>query len=167
MADYERWNDKSREAFKYDAPYFNEDLGNSINYCKKLIAEGQPEPYRRFEIETKDGKHIGFLGAGHFKNINDVQLGISIMEDTLWSKGLGTEAFSLLVDYIFTAHNLTRLGYSTWSGNERMMRLGKKLGFVEEGRIRRSCFVRGVFYDGMDMGILREEWLARKAKASL
>ena len=41
-----------------------------------------------------------------------------------------------------------------------MLGVGKKLGFIEEARIRKSCFVKGEFYDRISKGILRDEWEA-------
>jgi RimJ/RimL family protein N-acetyltransferase len=46
-----------------------------------------------------------------------------------------------------------------------MIRVGEKLGFTLEGRIRRGCEVKGQFYDRIKMGLLREEWQARRAIA--
>ena len=43
-----------------------------------------------------------------------------------------------------------------------MIRVGEKLGFALEGRIRNGCEVGGRFYDRIKMGLLRPEWLARR-----
>lgn len=47
---------------------------------------------------------------------------------------------------------------TTWSGNERMIRVAEKLGMQLEGRIRKVRFHEGNYYDSVRMGILREEW---------
>jgi len=51
--------------------------------------------------------------------------------------------------------------FATWSGNERMCRLGRRLGWVEEARFRQAREVRGQRYDSDVYGVLREEWRAR------
>jgi RimJ/RimL family protein N-acetyltransferase len=80
---------------------------------------------------------------------------------------LGTEAFSLWIDYLFREMDLTRIGFTTWQGNTMMLGLGRKLGFAEEARIRRSCLVNGKFYDRISMGVLREEWEAKRVEFGL
>ncbi len=43
-----------------------------------------------------------------------------------------------------------------------MIKLGEKLGFIEEARIRKGCEINGIFYDRIKMGILRNEWEEKK-----
>ena len=165
ITDYERWNDPSSKAFQFDGPWYkNDNLSALIEHRKKKLSEGFKTPYRSLEIDTIKGKHIGWVNAYH--NENDphaTAIGISINVDEHWGKGMGTEALTLWIDYLFREMNLIRIGFTTWQGNPMMLRVGEKLGFVEEARIRRSCLVKGQFYDRISMGILREEWGARKA----
>jgi RimJ/RimL family protein N-acetyltransferase len=51
-----------------------------------------------------------------------------------------------------------RLDFATWSGNVGMLRIGQRLGFVEEGRFREARVVDGVPHDAVVMGGLRREW---------
>ena len=53
---------------------------------------------------------------------------------------------------------LVRVGLTTWSGNERMIRVAEKLGMQMEARIRKVRYYDGHYYDSIRMGILREEW---------
>jgi RimJ/RimL family protein N-acetyltransferase len=39
-----------------------------------------------------------------------------------------------------------------------MIRVGRKLGFQVEARIRNGCEVEGKLYDRVKLGILRSEW---------
>ncbi len=50
---------------------------------------------------------------------------------------------------------------STWSGNERMIKVAERLGMKEEARIRKARMVENQYYDAIKMGILREEWTAQ------
>jgi len=56
---------------------------------------------------------------------------------------------------------LVRVGYTTWSGNARMIKVGEKLGMTMEARLRKVRFWNGTYYDSIRMGILREEWESR------
>jgi len=165
IADYERWNNPASKALQYDGPWYNDNLGLSklIEGRKRRLSQGYAPPYHTLEIDTKEARHIGWVSAYYSeRDPHATEIGISIQADELWGKGIGTEAFSLWTDYLFRELNLTRIGFTTWQGNPAMLKVGAKLGFVEEARIRKSCFVRGEFYDRVSMGILREEWEARK-----
>lgn len=87
-----------------------------------------------------------------------LEMGIVLHEPGSWGKGLGTRAMKLWIDHLFSTMPLVRVGYTTWSGNERMIRVGKKLGMTLEARIRKVRFYNGQYYDSIRMGLLREEW---------
>lgn len=87
-----------------------------------------------------------------------LEMGIVLHENTSWSKGLGTRAMTLWMKHLFTTMPLERVGFTTWSGNIRMMRVGEKLGMQLEAKIRRVRFYEGVYYDSIRMGILRDEY---------
>jgi RimJ/RimL family protein N-acetyltransferase len=162
IADYERWNVPGLKSWEFDGPWHGGTLDKVIENRKKWLGGDRMPPYRRLEIDVPDCGHVGWVTAyTHADDPHMTEAGIDIVDDRLWNRGLGTEAFGLWTDYLFDAYNLTRLGYSTWSGNPRMIRVGEKLGFVLEGRIRRGCEVKGQFYDRIKMGLLREEWQAR------
>ncbi len=159
IADYERWNDPSLQAWETDGPWFTDDLSGLIAARKKRLENEQLPPYRSLEIEAADGTHIGWVVIYYDStDPHMTEIGIDIVEDAYWRKGYGKHALELWVAYLFRERGLTRLGFSTWSGNIGMIKLGEKLGFTEEARIRRGCEVKGVFYDRIKMGILREEW---------
>ncbi len=96
-----------------------------------------------FDIEAKD-HHAGF--------------GIAIGEKDCWSKGYGTEAARLLINYGFEQLNLHRIDSGALAFNERSIRMHRALGFTEEGRRRELVFKNGKFHDAVLFGILREEW---------
>ena len=163
IGDYERWNDPGRKSFQFDAPYLGGNMDRVIEGRRKWLAGERKPPYSRLEIETTDHRHIGTVSIyGKSRDPHMTEAGIGIEEDELWNQGLGTEAFRLWVDYVFTAHNLARLVAATWSGNPGMVRVAEKAGFVVEGRIRNGCEVKGRFYDRIKLGMLRSEWEASK-----
>ncbi len=114
-------------------------------------------------VEDDSSKPIGNLGL-HGINPKDHQatFGIAIGEKDYWSKGYGTEAASLIIEYGFEQLNLHRISSGAFSFNERSIRLHKKVGFTEEGRMRKAVFKNGNYHDHIIFGILREEWSALK-----
>ena len=55
---------------------------------------------------------------------------------------------------------LHRVGLSVFSFNERAIRSYEKAGFRIEGRLREAISRDGRYWDEIQMGILRDDWLA-------
>ncbi|WP_042477494.1 GNAT family N-acetyltransferase [Bacillus ndiopicus] len=91
-----------------------------------------------------------------------LEMGIVFHENGSWGKGLGTRALKLWINHLFNTMPLVRVGFTTWSGNERMIRVGEKLNMQMEARIRKVRYYDGQYYDSIRMGILREEWEENK-----
>lgn len=53
---------------------------------------------------------------------------------------------------------LVRIGLSTWSGNERMMKLAEKIGLKKEAVYKKARIVNNEYYDALSYGILRSSW---------
>jgi len=103
--------------------------------------------------------HIGMCGLHDISRIHrSAILGILIGERTLLGKGHGSEALRLLIDHAFRRLNLHRLELGVFHTNARALACYRKLGFVEEGRLRKNRFVEGEYVDEIVMGLLREEW---------
>lgn len=146
---------------KWDAPYFEHKHVPLDEYREKMTKylESSGHPYSRLLIEV-DKRIIGMV-TFYWENQDTrwLEMGIVIYSSEHWSGGFGTEALSLYADYLFMAlPEIARVGITTWSGNERMMRCALKLGMQLEGRMRKCRFYNGVYYDSIRMGILREEW---------
>jgi RimJ/RimL family protein N-acetyltransferase len=110
-------------------------------------------------IEGKSTKPIGNCGLGQINpKDHNAQLGIAIGEKDYWGKSYGTEAARLLIDYGFQQLNLHRISSAAFAFNERSIKLHKKLGFQEEGRLRQAMFKNGQYNDLMVFGLLKEEW---------
>jgi len=118
-----------------------------------------------FCIETLDGRLVGNLGIIHIDWANrNADIGIIIGEKECWSKGYGTEAITLLLDYMFDELNLDRIWLYCDMENLRAQRCYEKSGFRREGIFRHHRLQGGKFRDDAVMSILRHEWLDRKAR---
>lgn len=118
----------------------------------------------RWEINTTEGRHIGWVDyyrldvqAGH------AYIGICLPEKDTWGKGYGTEALSLLINYLLREMGLKEVKTATWTGNKRMVRCARKCGFKEiTRRPHRAKFsIRGEPLERIEFSITRSEWLAR------
>lgn len=157
---YWKYIDEKQEAKKWNGPYIPEKHMSKAAFLKEWandeeIFEGVPSTL----IIAVDEQFIGVVGAYWVdKNTNWLETGIVTYNTAYWNGGYGSEAYRLWIDYLFENTPLHRLGMSTWSGNERMIRIAEKLGMQLEARIRDARIVDEKYYDAIKMGILRSEW---------
>ena len=90
---------------------------------------------------------------------------ITIGERDAWGQGYGTETVELMLGHAFERLGLHRVGLSVFAFNERAIRAYEKAGFHIEGRLREAIQRDGRFWDEIQMGALREEWLSRRVPA--
>lgn len=110
-------------------------------------------------VESKTDKLLGTIGLhkiDHFKRT--ATLGIFIGDKDYRSKGYGTEAIRLILDYGFNYLNLNNIKLDLMEFNERAYACYKKCGFKEYGRRRKCNFINGRYYDTIEMDILAEEF---------
>jgi RimJ/RimL family protein N-acetyltransferase len=105
---------------------------------------------------------LGFVSLfGINWNHGDTWVGIGLGERAFWGKGYGTDAMRVILRYAFTELNLHRVTLGVFEYNPRAIRSYEKAGFTYEGRIRQQLFKDGAHWDVIQMGVLREEWLAQ------
>jgi RimJ/RimL family protein N-acetyltransferase len=115
----------------------------------------------RFALHTlADDKLIGIIGLVPNDTCEDAWLYIVIHERDYLSKGYGTDAMKLIMQYGFLELNLRRITLGLHGYNERAFKTYEKVGFKLEGRMRGEVIKDGVRHDDLYMGILREEWEA-------
>ncbi len=88
---------------------------------------------------------------------------ITIGEMDAWSQGYGTEAAQMMLWLAFERIGLHRVGLSVFAFNTRAIRSYEKAGFRVEGRLREAISRDNRYWDEIQMGVLRDEWLASRA----
>jgi RimJ/RimL family protein N-acetyltransferase len=115
-----------------------------------------------FVIEAIEGASTKPIGNCSLNEVDSKEhkaiFGMVIGEKDYWSKGYGVEAARLLINYGFEQLNLHRISSAAFAFNERSIKLHRKVGFREEGRLRQAMFKNGQYHDEVQFGILREEW---------
>jgi RimJ/RimL family protein N-acetyltransferase len=115
-----------------------------------------------FRIRTlEDDKLIGITGVWVNWSHQSCWLSIAIGEPEYWGRGYGSDALTLVINYVFRELNLYKITLNVFSYNTRAIRAYEKVGFVHEGTIRSTLFRDGQHYDMVYMGILRTEWEER------
>ncbi|MGN1330266.1 MAG: GNAT family N-acetyltransferase [Clostridia bacterium] len=131
----------------------------SLEGERKYLQENS-NPEATFSIVTlEEDKLIGTISLEKIDHLNrTATLGIFIGDKDYLSKGYGTEAIRLILDYGFNYMNLHSIKLNLMSFNERALKCYKKCGFKENGRIRENRFINGKYYDTIAMDILENEF---------
>ena len=115
-----------------------------------------------FGIET-DGKLIGLTSLDKINWISrNAHISIAIYDTTFWGKGIGEEATKLLLEYAFEYLNLYKINLEVYEYNERAIKLYKKIGFKEEGKLRENNLHHRERHDVIIMGMTAEEFSREK-----
>lgn len=108
-------------------------------------------------IETLAGEFVGAVGLHGIDPRNrQAELGIWIARSH-WDKGYGTDAVRTMCRFGFREMNLQRVFLRVYETNPRGRRAYEKVGFKEEGRLRRGQFVDGRYVDVVVMGLLADD----------
>ena len=125
---------------------------NFVKYSQEEI-DNPTRNSMRFGIDDACGKHIGNT---MFYDINMLrgaaELGIMIGDRDYWSKGYGTDAVAIMLDYLFTTTDIRRVYLHTLVWNRRAQRAFGKAGFRAVRNVKRNG------YDFILMEILRSDW---------
>ena len=130
---------------------------------------------RDVESVGKDGK--GFMGS-EVKRQGVIPVGIACYTEIDWfghscnisgsiykpsrkdMEGTVKPAFSAGLDFAFEVMNMQRVGAEVLETHAAAQQLEiGHLGFKIEGRRRRAVYKAGRYYDSIQLGILREEWV--------
>ncbi|GAA2456561.1 GNAT family protein [Actinomadura vinacea] len=141
-------------------PRDREQVAKTIRSVTRA-AQADPRSEYSLAVEMIDaGTCIGFarlaIDAQH-PGQSSAQLGFALRADQ-WGRGLGAETVALLLRLGFGELGLHRLWGARSPGNEVSDRLMRKLGMIEEGRIRGHIKIGGSWRDSIVHSILEDEW---------
>ncbi|WP_309304186.1 MULTISPECIES: GNAT family N-acetyltransferase [Brevibacillus] len=61
---------------------------------------------------------------------NWLEAGIAIYNYDYWNSGYGTTFFKAWIDHLFKSLPLVRVGFTTWSGNQRISYVDKRIPVI-------------------------------------
>lgn len=150
------YKEEAPEWKKWDAPYYPHFSMTYEEFMKE--ADLWVEEKDRWAVEV-NGTFIGVVTYyWEHEPSHWLEIGIILYDSSRWGKGIGTRTLKIWVNHLFNTLPLVRVGFTTWSGNQRMIRVGEKLGMTMEAKIRKVRYYNEKYYDSIRMGMLREEW---------
>lgn len=151
----------------YSRPDWKEFDGPYFPWKAPTLEEFERKSFPRFlegtgaQIVEVDGDIAGqVVSYWEDEATRWLEVGIALYSSGRWGRGIGRRALAQWVTYQFQTHELERIGLTTWSGNERMMRCALAVGLRLEACMRKCRYYNGVYYDSVSFGVLRDEWFA-------
>lgn len=148
-------NERATMAFWFEEPYESLDELTSL-YDKHIHDERE----RRFVLDA-DHRFAGILelvSIDYIHRTTEIQI---IIDNSFRGQGLATIAMQKGLDYAFNTLNMYKVYLYVDVDNVKGLHVYKKLGFVEEGRLRKHFFTNGKYHDSYIMGIFRNEIIAQ------
>lgn len=119
---------------------------------------GAPALIGDFMLRLEDGWAQSEV-AGAAENV-EAELGW-VLDPAYARRGFATEAMRAVIDVCFGELDLRRVHAGCFADNEPSWRLMERLGMRREEFSRKTALHRsGVWLDGMNYGLLAEEWLS-------
>lgn len=84
------------------------------------------------------------------------EIGVLTWRKTHWGRGYGREAVALATRHAFEVLHLRRLTFATH--NPAAARIVERLGWTQEGVLRKDAILAGEECDALVFGLLAEEW---------
>lgn len=156
--EWKNWDDPYLQAPVLTWAEFKEGFGKSSlnNLMRKAI----------YHQDRLVGIATGYWEDGELRHW--LEFGVAIYDSSLWNKGIGSISMESWITYLFNLDKeIQRIGYTTWSGNYRMMKVGEKLGMKKEAQIRKVRYWKDQYYDLIKYGVLREEWAMKQNNGGL
>jgi RimJ/RimL family protein N-acetyltransferase len=126
-----------------------------------LSAAKAPAAYW-FAVEDCNRKPVAIGGLQSISYANGDAVLPILVSGPVRGRGIGLRIAVHLLDMAFDRLRLRRVTTYYRSDNQRTERLTKRAGFRHEGRMREAWFAGGKFHDCIVVGVLREEWQARR-----
>lgn len=109
-------------------------------------------------IENLEGELVGYIHTFDCERRAGVFKYAIALRRPYWGRGYAREAITIVLCYYFRELRYQKLTAMVYSFNERSLRMHEKLGFTFEGRLRRTVYTNGRYYDHIYFGMTREEF---------
>jgi len=121
-----------------------------------------------FAIISKEGnKHIGNISLGDISWENGSgEISILIGDKDYWGKGVGREAYELVIAYGFDVLDLHRLYSGMTVRNKAMIKVAERTGMSYEGTSKEAFFKEGEYVDIVRYAVINPAHAKQERKNS-
>lgn len=143
---------------------------NRLDYVRKPVSFEEVKRYYESVLNSKADifwalyykEEDAFIGTVKISKINEdtksADVGILIGDKSKWNKGVATDAVRTACKYLFDALKMRRLTGGTTAVNTGMVKVFEKLGFKQEGVLRKQDRFEDGYCDHIYFGCFRDEF---------
>ena len=164
----------SDDYLKYVEWLNNYEIAKGVNHVTKVLSieserkwleNATNEEYIFAIINKENDTLLGNISLMKIHEINrTAELGIFIGDENYLSRGYGSEAIMLLLDYAFNYVNLNNIMLRVFDYNKRAIKAYEKCGFNTFGIWKNCHYFDGKYSDEIFMYILKEDFYRKKDK---
>lgn len=150
----------------------NFEIAKGVNQYVKMVSIDSEKKWLEMAINEKyifaivckeNDKLLGNISLMNVNNIDGTaELGIFIGDENYLSKGYGSEAIMLLLNYAFMQINLNNIMLKVYSFNKRAIKAYEKCGFKTFGIWKECHYFNGEYCDEIFMNVLKEDFYKDK-----
>lgn len=133
----------------------------STSYEKKWIEDAifDSKNIRLAVCLIEDGRYIGNVSITNINSVNrSGASNILIGDQSCRGRGIGLEAYKLLLDYAFNERGFHRIDARVLEDNIASIKMHQKCGYRIEGTLREAVFKNGRWQNQVVLSILENEF---------
>ncbi|WP_424831942.1 GNAT family N-acetyltransferase [Ruegeria sp.] len=163
LADVQRWFQDVQDIALFDRACRIPPNQAQTEHMWEDALSGAENPSKCwFVIETDRGVSQGVIGFEGISSVNRDAVVALFVDKSARGCGAGIRAAALLVDFGFRQLGLNRITSYCRADNKRSLDLLRALNFEPEGTMRQAWFADGQFHDIVVVGLLQQDWAARR-----
>ena len=138
--------------------------GSPKDFDKELVRKWystRNEPVDRLDLAIIDKCNNNVVGEVVINEYDEIKNSMNyriLIGPKGRNRGLGTEATTLILDYVFLNTDLKQLTLSVYAFNSRAKRVYEKTGFVMDSINEGELVFEGEMIDSLNMILTRENW---------
>jgi ribosomal-protein-alanine N-acetyltransferase len=144
----------------------------SMAHLVDAVKQGADPARKRYFLAVEIKESGTFVGDAGFTILSDTgtggiaDLGYFLRKEE-WGYGYGTEAAGILISFIFERTHLHKVIACCSRENTASEKVMLKCGMKKEAERRMGRLQQGTWCDGLEYGILREEWQRYPGKQTI
>lgn len=137
--------------------YYDQVTFEEVAEYVQRITESDVDEFFAIRYE---GAFVGTAKAGHIdREAGIADIGVMVGDRSVWRRGVASDALAVLCSHMFGAGGMRKLTCRVMANNPAMLRVFEKLGFQQEGLLRRHIPFEGRFVDLTICGCFADEFI--------
>src|SRR5262245_29424454 len=155
------WNQDDAMVQRLDRLHFPMSREAARRQTAGYAVERPNDDAFRLVIENTDGAIVGGIGMHDCnRRVGSFAYGLNVLPEHR-RRGYASEAITLVLGYYFRELRYQKCTIQVYDFNDSSIALHERLGFQQEGRMRRMGYTGGRHFDVLIYGITAEEFAAR------